>query len=83
MDKFNIRLARVEMISPNERGEDIRLTFRFDSHQTSFTLPIFMSSCEYDDTEIVEVARSRLHDVLWQLYTQCADWLCVPKTLSE
>jgi len=60
MDKFKIRVARIEMISPNERGEDIGLTFQFESHQTSFALPIFLNSCEFDDTEIVKVARSKL-----------------------
>jgi hypothetical protein len=74
MDKFKIWVARIEMISPNERGEDIRLTFQFKSHQTSFSLPIFLGSCEFDDTELVEVARSRLHDVFWQLRSQCEDW---------
>ncbi|MET4726174.1 hypothetical protein ABIF63_010280 [Bradyrhizobium japonicum] len=74
MGKFKIMVARIEMISPNERGEDIRLTFQFESRQTSFALPIFLNSCEFDDTEIVEVARSKLHDVFWQLCSQCEDW---------
>ncbi|WP_315769380.1 MULTISPECIES: hypothetical protein [unclassified Bradyrhizobium] len=74
MNVFKIKIARIEMISPNERGEDIRLTFRFESGQTSFDLPIFLKSCEFDDTEIVKVARSRLHDVFWQLCSQCEDW---------
>jgi hypothetical protein len=74
MGKFKIRVARIEMISPNERGEDIRLTFQFESRQTSFALPIFLNSCEFDDTEIVKVARSKLYDVFWQLCSQCEDW---------
>lgn len=74
MGKFKIEVARIEMISPNERGEDIRLTFQFEGHQTSFDLPIFLSSCEYDDTEIIEVARSKLHDVFGQLCSQCENW---------
>jgi hypothetical protein len=74
MGKFTIMVGRIEMISPNERGEDIRLTFQFESHQTSFTLPIFLNSHEFDDTEIVKVARSKLFDVFWQLCSQCEDW---------
>ncbi|QOZ22078.1 hypothetical protein XI02_37435 [Bradyrhizobium sp. CCBAU 21365] len=74
MNMFEITIARIEMILPNERGEDIRLTFRFGSRQTSFTLPIFLKSCEFDDTEIVRVARSQLHDVFAQLCSQCEDW---------
>jgi hypothetical protein len=61
MNVFKIKIARIEMISPNERGEDIRLTFQFESSQTSFALPIFLKSCEFDDTEIVRVARSKLN----------------------
>jgi hypothetical protein len=71
---FMIKIARIEVIPPNERTEDIRLTFQFDSSQTSFALPIFLRSCEFDDTEIVKVARSKLHDVFWQLCGQCEDW---------
>jgi hypothetical protein len=74
MDVFKITITRIEMISPNERGDDIRLTFQFESRQTSFTLPIFLKSCEFDDTEIVRVARSKLHDVFSQLCSQCEEW---------
>jgi hypothetical protein len=66
-DGFKIRVARLEMIPPNERGEDVSLTFQFASHQTTFTLPIFLNSSEFDDTEIVKVARSKLHGVFLQL----------------
>src|SRR4051794_17211200 len=72
--KFKIRVARMEMVSPNERGEDIRLTFQFESHKTSFALPIFLNSCEFEDTEIVKIARSKLHDVFRHLGSQCEDW---------
>lgn len=74
MDKFKIRVARIEMISPNERCEDIRLTFHVEGHQTSFALPIFLNSREFDDTESVKVARSKLHDVFRQLCSQCENW---------
>jgi hypothetical protein len=71
---FKIKIARIEMISPNELGENIRLTFQFESRQTSFELPIFLKSSEFDDTEIVRVARSKLHGVFSQLCNQCEDW---------
>jgi hypothetical protein len=74
MGKFKISVARIEMISPNERAEDIRLTFQFESDLTSFALPIFLNSRDFDDTEIVKVARSKLYDVFWQLCGQCEDW---------
>ncbi len=74
MNAFKIKIARIEIISPNERGEDLRLTFQLESHQTSFALPIFLKSCEFDDTELVKVARSKLHGVFSQLCSQCEDW---------
>jgi hypothetical protein len=74
MAGFKIKVARIEMISPNERGEDVSLTFQFEGRQTTFTLPIFLNSREFDDTEIVKVARSKLHDVFRQLYSQCENW---------
>ncbi len=74
MGQFNIKVARIEMVSPNERGEDIRLTFQFEGGETSFSLPILLKSYEFDDTEIVKVARSKLHDVFGQLCGQCEHW---------
>jgi hypothetical protein len=74
MNRFEIKVSRIETISPNERGEDVRLTFQFESHQTSFILPIFLNSSEFDDTEMVKVARSRLYGVFQQLRSQCQDW---------
>lgn len=74
MDEFKIKIARIEKISPNERGEDVRLAFQFEGGQISFSLPVFLNSREFDDTEIVEVARSKLYDVFKQLYDQCRGW---------
>ncbi|WP_454616622.1 hypothetical protein [Bradyrhizobium cenepequi] len=74
MDEFKIKIARIEMISPNERGEDVRLAFQFESGQISFSLPVFLDSREFDDTEVVEVARSKLYDVFKQLCCQCEGW---------
>jgi hypothetical protein len=74
MDMFWIKVARIEMISPNERGEDVRLTFQFEGGRTTFNLAIFLNSREFDDTEIVKVARSKLHDVFSQLSCQCENW---------
>lgn len=74
MGNFKIRLLRIERIIPNERGEDISLTFQFEGHQTTFILPIILDSREFDDTEIVKVARSKLHGVFLELCRQCEDW---------
>jgi|KBSSwiStaDraftv2_1062776.scaffolds.fasta_scaffold1284853_1 hypothetical protein len=74
MNVNKIKIARIEMISPNEPARTLALTFQFEGPQTSFALPIFLKSCEFDDTEIVRVARSKLHDVFSQLFSQCEDW---------
>ncbi|MBO4225240.1 hypothetical protein [Bradyrhizobium neotropicale] len=74
MDEFKIKIARIEMIPPNEWGEDVRLAFQFESRQISFSLPVLLNSREFDDTEVVEVARSRLYDVFKQLCSQCEGW---------
>jgi hypothetical protein len=74
MDEFKIKITRIEMIPPNERGEDVRLAFQFESGQISFSLPVFLNSREFDDTEVVEVARSKLYGVFKQLCSQCEGW---------
>ena|SRR6266508_6899678 len=74
MDDFKIKVARVERTAPNERGEDICLTFQFECDSVSFALPIFLKSQEFDDTELVKAARSKLHAVFQQLVDQCEHW---------
>jgi hypothetical protein len=74
MDEFKIKIARIEMVSLNEGGGDVRLTFQFESGQINFLLPVFVNSREFDDTEIVEVARSKLYDIFKQLCSQCKGW---------
>jgi len=83
MDEFKIKVARIEMISPNEQGEDVRLTFQFEGRQTTFTLPISLNSREFDDTEIVKVARGKLHHVFWQLCSQCENWRLTEEECRE
>jgi hypothetical protein len=41
MDVFKITITRIEMISPNERGDDIRLTFQFEKPPDQFYLANF------------------------------------------
>ena len=39
MSNFKVNVARIEMIKPNERGGDIRLTFHFEGDETRFSCP--------------------------------------------
>ena len=71
MDMFKIKVARIEMMSPNERGEDVRLTFQFEGRQTTFN---FFTRANSTTAKIVKVARSKLHGVFSQLSSQCENW---------
>jgi hypothetical protein len=75
---FTIKVARIEKIPVSGVGGDVRLTFRFERDPIGFDLAIIMRSRDFDDTEVVQVARSQLSEIFGQLAAQSAKW-----TLSE
>ena len=85
MDPFKIKLARIELVKPDELepGEDVCLTFEFERAPISFQVPIFLPRRDFDDTEVVKVARNALHGIFAQLADQCEDWRLNDAELNE
>jgi hypothetical protein len=82
MRRFTIKVARIEKTAKSAAGEDIRLTFRFERGPIGFDMPLLLRSGEFDDTEIVQVARSRLAEIFMQLAGQCESWKLSNQALS-
>jgi hypothetical protein len=71
MSKFNIKVARIEATG---RGKQIRITFQVDRGPTSFQVPIVLAVGDFDDTEMVQAARSALHRTFAELAGQSRSW---------
>ena len=82
MQKFKIKVARIEKTATSPAGDDICLTFRFERGPIGFDLPVDLKSSEFDDTEIVQVARSRLSEIFRQLAAQSESWKLSHEALS-
>jgi hypothetical protein len=80
--KFKITVARIERTTASAGGEDVRLTFRFERGPIRFELPLLFNSQDFDDTEIVQVARSRLSEIFGQLVVQSENWKLSDKALA-
>jgi hypothetical protein len=83
MPEFKISLARIERVGVGPTPDNIVLTFRFVRGQMNFEVPIALKPTEFDDTEVVQVARSRLSEIFGQLAAQSATWKLPAGAISE
>jgi hypothetical protein len=74
MSEFKIKVARIEAAAPNAKGDRVRITFQVEREPLVFQIPILLEMKEFDDTEMVQVARSELHRTFDELTTQTGKW---------
>lgn len=70
MNKFKIKVARIETGTGSRADSQVCITFSIDRGTASFKVPIRLSVRDYDDTEMVQVARSALHRTFVELAAQ-------------
>ena len=83
MDKFKIKVARIETTGRREQDRQVRVTFQLDRRLTSFQVPIVLSIREFDDTEMVQAARNALHRMFAELASQSLRWKLSAKDLKQ
>ena len=67
-------MARIEGGSGSRTDPHVCVTFRIKHAGVDFEVPIRLSISDYDDTEMVQVARSALHRTFAELAAQSRDW---------
>ena len=60
----------------------VSVTFQVDRGAVSFQVPIHLDVSDYDDTEMVQAARSVLHQTFAELAAQSQDWKLSRKDLK-
>ena len=70
MSKFKIKVARIEAATGSRADSQVCITFQIDRGTIGFQVPIRLSVMDYDDTEMVQAARSTLHRTFVELAAQ-------------
>lgn len=83
MSKFKIKLARIETHIGGRAAAQVCMTFQIERGQISFQVPIHLNVSDYDDTEMVQVARNILSRTFIDLALQTRDWRLSAKELRE
>ena len=73
MSKFKIKMARIEAAS-GRADTQVCITFQIERGTVNFQVPIRLNGSDYDDTEMVQAARSTLHRTFVELAAQTRDW---------
>src|ERR1700754_3902571 len=83
MNDFNISLSRIETVGRVGKNTEVCVTFTFERSPIVFQVPIFLEHADFDDTEMIKVARSILHNIFAQLAVQCETWKLTSAQLAE
>jgi hypothetical protein len=83
MSKFKITVARIEVNARREQDAQVRITFLIDRAPISFQVPILLSMRDFDDTEMVQAARSALHRTCVKLAAQSQRWKLTSEDLRQ
>ena len=83
MSKFEITVARIEVAGRGEQDAQVRITFQVDRPPISFQLPMLLNVRDFDDTEMVQAARSALHQTFIELAAQSQKWKLTAQELAQ
>src|ERR1700730_7141846 len=83
MNRFKIKVARIERTGRGEQEGQVCVMFQLDHRPTSFQVPVLLSIKDFDDTEIVQAARSALHRIFAELASQSLKWKLTPNDLKQ
>ena len=72
--EYKITVARIETDARDAQDKEICVTFQVELAPISFQIPIFLNTHDFDDTEMIQVARNILHRIFMQLAAESRDW---------
>jgi hypothetical protein len=72
--EYKITVARIETAARGARDKKICVTFQVERAPISFQIPIFLNTHDFDDTEMIQVARNILHRTFMQLAAESRNW---------
>jgi hypothetical protein len=73
-NKCRIKVARIEAIGLRAQERHVCVTFQIDRRPISFQVPLLLRLNDFDDTEMVQVARNVLYRLFVELSSQSKKW---------
>jgi hypothetical protein len=83
MNQSKIKLARIEIAAGDREDRQVCITFQIEHGAVSFQIPICLNVSSYDDTEMVQAARSSLHRTFVELAVQTSSWKLSAEDLGQ
>jgi hypothetical protein len=83
MSKFTIKVARIETTGRSRQHGQVCVTFQLERGPVHFQVPIPLSVKDFDDTEMIQAARSALHRTFAELASQSQNWKLTAKDLKQ
>jgi len=83
MNKFKIKVARIETTKLDKQEGQVCVTFQLDRRPLSFQVPILLRFKDFDDTEMVQAARNALHRIFAELSSQSRKWKLTATELKQ
>jgi hypothetical protein len=74
-------VARIEAARGSRADSQVCITFDITRGPVGFQVPIHLKVSDYDDTEMVQAARSALHGIFVELGHQTLHWSLSAKEL--
>jgi hypothetical protein len=78
-----LRSQYIEVAARGEQDAQVRITFQVDRPPVSFQLAILLNIKDFDDTEMVQAARSALHQTFVELAAQSQKWKLTAQDLQQ
>jgi len=83
VSELKIKVARIEMVTLNTKEDHIRVTFKVERGLLVFQVPILLKKKDFDDTEMVQVARNELHRTFVELAAQTEKWTLTAEDIRQ
>ena len=83
MHEFKIKVGRIEAVTANTTGDQVRVTFEIERGPLMLKIPIMLNLKEFDDTEMIQVARNELHRMFVELAEQTVQWTLTAEDIRK
>jgi glutathionylspermidine synthase len=83
MHEFKIKVARIEAVTANTTGDQVCVTFEVERGSLRLKIPIMLHLKEFDDTEMIQVARNELHQMFLELAEQTIQWTLTAEDIEK
>lgn len=83
MHEFQIKVERIEAVTSDTAKDLVCVTFEVERSPIIFQIPILLKMKEFDDTEMIQVARHELHRIFVELSAQTVKWTLTEEDLRS